>query len=255
MTGTDAWVFDLGNSRLKFAALEPGGRLGDMAAVPHAQEAFAAGWQSALPTRIGCAWIASVGPPGLLQQLSAALESRGARIGMASTMPHFAGITIAYARPERLGVDRLLAMAAARARDPSPALVVGVGTALTLDLVDAEGRHRGGRIAPSPSLMREALQRRAPHLPLDDGEYVEFGVDTAAALASGCVGAAMGLVERSRRQARALLGTEPRIWLHGGGVATLPEPLEGATHAPALVLEGLALWARRETGDPAPSLG
>lgn len=249
------WVFDLGNSRLKLARFDGDGRLDRATAVAHDGAHFGDDWPSALPPSLEQAWIASVGPAALRQQLSDALTARGAQVGLARTLPCFAGISIAYAQPQRLGVDRMLAMAAARARDPAPALVVGIGTALTIDLVDAEGRHRGGRIAPSPSLMREALQLRAPQLPRQGGAYMEFGDDTDSALASGCSGAALGLIERSRQQAQQLLGAEPRLWLHGGGVETLPVQLHAAIHAPTLVLEGLVLWARDPSGAGAPLLG
>lgn len=239
------WLFDLGNTRLKCARLEADGQPGGVAAAAHDGAAFAEGWQSVLPQSIRTAWIASVGPAALRAQLAAALSARGARVQYAATLPSFAGVTVAYADPGRLGVDRLLAMAAARARDPAPALVVGVGTAITIDLVDGDGVHRGGRIAPSPALMREALLRRAPHLPGAAGDYAEFGDDTVPALHSGCTGAALGLVERSVRQAQALLGAAPRLWLHGGGAVDLLDHLDDANHVPALVLEGLALWARQ----------
>lgn len=238
------WVFDLGNTRLKLAQFDADGRLGAMAAVAHDGTRFEDGWQSVLPPALSAAWIACVGPHVLRAQLSDALAARGAQVSFASSLPRFAGITVAYADPQRLGVDRLLAMAAARARHPAPVLVVGVGTALTLDLVDVDGIHRGGRIAPSPALMREALQRRAPQLPLDGGGYVEFGDDTASALASGCIGAGLGLIERSRQQAQAQLGTLPWLCLHGGGAETFFAHFDDAVHVPGLVLEGLVLWAR-----------
>lgn len=238
------WLFDLGNSRLKLAPLEVHGGPGAMVSVAHDGGAFADGWEALLPRSPQTAWVASVGPAVLREQLCDALAARGARVALAASAPRFGGIVVGYADPHRLGVDRLLAMAAAHARDPAAALVVGVGTALTVDLFDGDGRHRGGRIAPSPALMREALQRRAPQLAVEDAAYAEFGDDTASALVSGCTGAALGLIERSREQARRLLGAAPRLWLHGGGTGDLGTQLPGARHAPALVLEGLALWAR-----------
>jgi type III pantothenate kinase len=92
--------------------------------------------------------------------------------------------------------------------------------------------------------MREALHARAAQLPRTGGGYVEFADDTDSALASGCVGAALGLIERSARHGRELLGAAPRLWLHGGGADALLPHLDGPCHAPTLVLEGLALWAR-----------
>jgi type III pantothenate kinase len=241
----NVWLFDLGNTRLKLARLDAEGNPGEVATAAHDGVAFVAGWQDALPSSAEAAWIASVGPSALRAQLAEAMAARGARVHYAVTLPRFAGVTVAYADPARLGVDRLLAMAAARARDPAAALVVGVGTAITVDLLGSDGRHRGGRIAPSPALMRDALRQRTPQLPGEGGDYVEFGDDTASALASGCIGAALGLVERSVRQARALLGVAPRLCLHGGGAVALHAHLGEAEHAPALVLEGLALWAQR----------
>ena len=157
-----------------------------------------------------------------------------------------AGVRIAYAQPQRLGVDRFLALVAAHARAARPALVVGVGTALTIDLVDANGEHLGGRIAPSPSLMREALHARASQLPARGGEFVEFAADTDDALVSGCEGAAAALVAQSRAAAQALLGRAPEVLVHGGGAQSLLGRIEGAAAAPSLVLEGLARWARME---------
>ena len=103
----------------------------------------------------------------------------------------------------------------------APALVVAVGTALTIDLLDADGRHRGGRIAPSPALMREALHARATHLPVGGGTYAEFADDTEAALASGCEGAALALIERSQHGARrcSMRATTVVAWRRRVGAA------------------------------------
>ncbi|MCA1714569.1 MAG: type III pantothenate kinase, partial [Gammaproteobacteria bacterium] len=193
-----AWLFDLGNSRLKCAPLHDDGRVGISIAIDHDSHDFPAAWTDALPPRIGTAYVASVAPEALRVQLLDALTRHSPRIMRAHTVPELAGVRIAYAQPHRFGVDRFLALLAARARGAGPWLVVGVGTALTIDLLDADGRHRGGRIAPSPALMRDALQRRAPQLPERGGAYAEFADDTETALASGCVGAALALIERSR---------------------------------------------------------
>ena len=113
-----------------------------------------------------------------------------------------------------------------------------------VDLLDADGRHHGGRIAPSPQLMRDALHAAAAQLPAQGGAYVEFAADTVDALASGCDGAALGLIERSLQQAQEALGQRPSLLLHGGGAAALASRLGQGEMAPALVLEGLAVWAR-----------
>ncbi|MEN4902013.1 type III pantothenate kinase [Luteimonas sp. TWI1437] len=237
------WLFDLGNTRLKYAPLDGVG-IGPVAGTAHAVGGLDPAWIERLPPRIETAVVASVASPALRAVLLDALAARGAQVELARTLPALDGVTIAYADPTRLGVDRFLALLAARAQAASPVVVVGVGTALTIDLLDADGRHLGGRIAPSPTLMREALQRRVAQLPATGGRYLEFASDTDDALASGCEGAAVALVERSLVQAEMRIGVTPDLLLHGGGAADLQPHLPRAQMRPDLVLAGLARWYR-----------
>ncbi len=245
------WVFDLGNSRVKAAPLNADGTLGEVLAIGYDDDPIAA-LDAVLPAGMAreasSAVLASVASPVRTATVVDWLTTRFGCISMARTQPALAGVRIAYAEPERLGVDRFLALLAARARGARCWLVVGVGTAVTVDLLDAHGRHHGGRIAPSPQLMREALQQAAAQLPAQGGKYVEFAADTRDALASGCEGAALGLVERSLRQARDALGEHPALLLHGGGAVALASRLPAGDMTPALVLEGLVVWARLGAG-------
>lgn len=238
-----AWLFDLGNSRLKCAPLRADGAVdtGGMLGIGHDGAGFD-DTLAQLPARFDSAYVASVASPALTTTLLDLLTQRCARITRARTQSTSAGVRIAYADPQRLGVDRFLALLAAHARAPQPWLVVGVGTALTIDLLDGDGRHHGGRIAPSPTLMREALHQRAPQLPARGGRVVDFADDTIDALASGCEGAALALVIDSHARALQQLGAAPRVLLHGGGAQALAPGLPDVVQAPALVLEGLARW-------------
>lgn len=243
------WLFDLGNTRLKWARLHADGSAGEVTAQAHG--GTGTGIDSlALPQGAACSF-ASVAPEPLAQALLLQLAQHFGRVARVRTLPVFDGVRIAYAAPERLGVDRFLALLGARARDTpaQPALVVGVGTALIVDLLDARGVHLGGRIAPSPTLMREALHARARQLPPHGGAFREFADDTGDALASGCLGAAAALVERSHARATQMLGASPTVLLHGGGAEQLLPtlPLE-ATLEPALVVQGLARWVLRTAG-------
>jgi len=243
-TNPTDWLFDLGNTRLKCAPLVDG-RCGEVAALAHDEAGFAEKLEALLPQRGGVAHVASVAPQASTVDLLDRLASRFARIDLARTQASCAGVRIAYADPSKLGVDRFLALLAAHARGGA-ALVVGVGTALTLDLIDASGQHHGGRIAPSPALMREALHARASVLPREGGTRVDFASDTTDALASGCEGAALALVADGFAAARERLGIAPILLLHGGGAPALLPALRDAAFAPSLVLEGLACWARLE---------
>lgn len=238
------WLFDLGNTRLKLAPLGDDARPGAMQAHAHDGSALAIA-SLALPEGEACTF-ASVAPEDVTTALVEALAQRFTRVSRVRTQPEFGGLRIAYAAPERLGVDRFLAMLGARALGRCAVLVAGVGTALTLDLVDGSGVHRGGRIAPSPTLMREALHMSSARLPDTGGAYREFSDDTADALASGCTGAALALIERSHAQGAALLDSPVRLLVHGGGADALAPLLAGAAeHVPQLVMEGLAEWTRR----------
>ncbi len=244
------WLFDLGNTRLKAAPLDPDGGVGEVVAIDHRSDDLATELGRRLPPRIEVAYLASVASEQLREAVLQALATRCARISIASTSGRWNRLRIAYADPSRLGVDRFLAMLAVHASGDGPALVCGVGTALTLDLIDTDGVHLGGRIAPSPTLMREALHRRAAQLPVTGGIYREFADDTVDALASGCDGAALGLIERSLARAESELGGAPALVMHGGGAADLAAHLSRARLAPELVLEGLAQWAAPDARHP-----
>jgi type III pantothenate kinase len=236
MTVMKTSLFDLGNTRLKFAELGVDSRPGETIAIAHDD---GQAWLDDLPCGdVAC--IASVAPPLRHVALLDALATRFTRLHVVRTQPVLGCLRIAYPNPQHLGVDRFLVMLAAI--DACPALLVGVGTALTCDLLDGDGLHRGGRIAPSPSLMREALHARAPVLPERGGNYAEFADDTDHALASGCEGAALALVERSLAEAQRLLGVRPMLWLHGGGAVALRTRLPTHEWVPDAVLRGVARW-------------
>jgi len=240
------WLIDLGNSRLKAARWRPGAALGEVQAWAHGASDFPAGlqaWLASMASGEAC-WLASVASPEVTAQVAAQLAASGHPARRVRTQPEMAGVRIAYAEPARLGVDRFLALLAARARGPGPWLLVSAGSALTVDLLDAGGQHRGGVIAPSPEHMRAALAARFPALAFAGGEACAFAADTADALAGGSLGAAAGLIERSHRQATRLLGAAPTVLLGGGGGERLRGMLElDVVPAPALVLEGLAVYA------------
>lgn len=238
------WLFDLGNTRLKFAPLDARWQAGAPVALPNDVDDLRGALATALPDRIDTAYVASVAPAGLAGAVLDMLRERSRQVHVASTLASCAGLRVAYAQPQRLGVDRFLAMLAVHAAGEGPSLVCGVGTALTIDLVDAGGLHLGGRIAPSPALMREALHARATQLPESGGRYSEFADDTADALASGCEGAVIALVERSLAAAGRQLGAPPNLHLHGGGAQALLPHLPTARWSAQLVLDGLAAWAR-----------
>jgi type III pantothenate kinase len=165
------------------------------------------------------------------------------------------GVTIAYADPGRLGVDRWLALLAAHALGPGPKLIVDAGTAVTYDLLLADGRHLGGLILPGIAMMRAALLQgtRIPRPPqaMEDWPAIEppppvsWATDTDTAIAWGAPQALASLADRLRaRLARAAGGESPRVLLTGGDGAALADLIDPPGELVAdLVLMGLARLA------------
>lgn len=232
------WLFDLGNTRLKYAPLLADGTVGDATACEHGAGDT---WLKTLPHGdVAC--MTSVASEAHRLALVTALVSRFQRVHQVQTDARLGDLRIAYATPQQLGVDRFLAMLAVAGT--SPALLVGVGTALTIDVLAADGQHQGGRIAPSPQLMREALHQRAAQLPVDGGQFTVFADTTVDALASGCEGAALALVKQSLQEAEACLQQAPMLYVHGGGAQALRPHLPAHRFMPNLVLDGLVTWHR-----------
>jgi type III pantothenate kinase len=156
-----------------------------------------------------------------------------------------AGLVNGYDHPSRLGADRWVALIGARARlmaagPPRPALVVMIGTAATVDAIDAEGRFLGGLILPGFGLMLKALEMGTAGLKVPTGEVVEFPTNTSDALMSGGAYAIAGAVRRQYRRLQARCGLEPLLLMGGGAAVKLAPitdlPLE---HVDTLIFDGL----------------
>ena len=132
-----------------------------------------------------------------------------------------AGVTSGYDHPLRLGSDRWVALIGARQRvlaagPPRPALVVMVGTAVTVDALDAEGRFLGGLILPGHGIMLKALEAGTAGLRVPTGEVRDFPTNTSDALTSGGTYAITGAIERMHRQLGTQCGTPPCCIVTGG---------------------------------------
>ncbi|MGH8040961.1 MAG: type III pantothenate kinase, partial [Rudaea sp.] len=141
-------LVDAGNTRLKWA-LWDGVALHGMAAVANADRDWSALWRDL--HGIDAIWIASVAGAAANAALERTARERfGVTPVFVASRAHGSGVHNAYAKPERLGVDRFLGLVAAHARARAAAVIAGCGTALILDAVAADGTHLGGLIAPGP---------------------------------------------------------------------------------------------------------
>jgi len=249
-------LLDLGNTRLKWALmLQPDGWLAQGAL--DWQESFEPALVSALtglpkPEMIVAASVVDAAREAQVADVMSRLFANNPI--WLRTPASACGVRNAYAEPQRLGVDRFLAMVAAYADGYAPCVVAGAGTALTLDALTADGQHLGGLIAPGPQLMqRSLLDATARVRPERPGAVLELADNTADAVASGCWQAAAALIERFATRMAPTLGGLPTLILGGGDAAELQPlltlPVQMTRDG---VLRGLAVWANTQTVTPSP---
>lgn len=185
-------LLDLGNTRLKWQLYEDENNSVSGACV-HADALQQVELWCALP--IEGVWLASVGQSALAEQLLGQLRGYGFAVHQLSSLAQQAGVTNAYTEPAKLGVDRWLALLAARRHLKAAALLVDAGTAMTLDVLDAEGMHQGGLIVPGLHMMRGSLHSNTALLPEAKGHSTCLGINTQQAITAGTLGALLGVLE------------------------------------------------------------
>lgn len=150
--------------------------------------------------------------------------------------------------PERAGVDRRTQVLGAATLAGGPVVVVSCGTALTVDLGDADGALLGGAILPGLTLGMRALAAGTARLPVVrlDGDLAMPARDTETAIRTGVVLGAVGAIRHLLD--RAGQGDAP-LFLTGNDAALLEERLERPVRRhPGLGLLGAAVAVRRSGG-------
>lgn len=243
-------LIDIGNTRIKWARLEQG-TLQPQSASPHAD------WtaQTFVDTVLdpACQFhrvlVSNVAGPRMAEVVRAAL-AQARQVGPEFVISTAAagGVRNAYSQPAQLGADRWLAIIAAHALERGAVCVVSVGTAMTIDGVEAQGRHLGGLIIPGPDLMVSSLLRNTSDIArrAEQGSTSDsfFADNTLGAIRQGAALAAAALIERAVEIMRRELNETPKVFLTGGASARLEGSLALAhRHVPDLVLQGLAVLA------------
>ncbi|GLQ47888.1 type III pantothenate kinase [Dyella lipolytica] len=240
-------LLDLGNTRLKWAIAAADGwsARGAVAWEEDVSTALVQAWQGlGRPDRVLGASVVDTSREKQIEALAADVFARG--VVWVRTPAEACGVRNAYAEPQRLGVDRFLAMVAAHAAGHAPCVLAGIGTALTLDALTEEGQHLGGLIAPGPWLMQQSLLGATARVrPEQAGAIRDIADNTADAVVSGCWQAVAALIERfAAHMADQHAERTPRLLLDGGDAAALLPLLRvPADIAADSVLRGLLVWA------------
>ena len=242
-------VVDIGNSRMKWGRCV-GGAVAEMVSLPLDDSGRwseqAAAWGLKPPMR----WaVASVNPEVGTQFQEWATDT-GDEVLLLSDY-RAVPLHLAVDAPEQVGIDRLMnAFAAHCLAHPYPAIVIAVGTATTIDLVDEAGVFQGGVIFPGPRLMAESLHAHTAKLPLVDADalpaVVAPGKNTNDAILAGIraaiVGATILLVTHYQESEES-----PWVFITGGAAGDLGRfqfpRCRGTRFVPALTLEGIRIAA------------
>ncbi len=205
---------------------------------PEIDAALPVSWEQA--GRVGVATVHSEVADRLLARLSP--SDRATRLlSSYRDVP----IEVGTPHPEQVGVDRLLnALAWSRHHPGEAAVIIDFGTAITLDLVDAEGVFRGGLILPGAQLLARSLARETALLPEVNltPDLAPFGTDTESSIVRGVSGLLIGGVERLAERARLGFAPAARVIATGGGAPVWAPNIPSVERVlPQLTLEGVRI--------------
>jgi type III pantothenate kinase len=230
---------DIGNTRIKWRLLESGGTGHSEGAASDLAELLNVTVSRHPVERVR---IACVRGGELLDELIGSLAGDWQlQAEVAQVQRQWQGLSIAYQDLDRLGVDRWLAMLAAFRDADGACMVVDCGTAVTIDLVDADGRHKGGYIVPGLRLMSDALTRNTAIRLTDEPDWgLEPGHSTEDAIYHGALKMLLSLLEQTvASELSGLPGNElPTVYLTGGD-APLVVRFQSLPNVPLKQVEGL----------------
>lgn len=239
-------LFDLGNSRCKWQL-----RRGHVVVASGAAAYTDEGWLpdhllgavESLPHPPERAIACSVATPAVLAPLETCLRVRyGCMLEHFRTAAEAAGVRNAYAEPGNLGADRWAALLGAHGGYEGRLCIADCGTAVTLDLLEADGRHAGGVILPGLSLARRALSLGAHRLgDPGEGPLPLLATDTRTAIRSGTFHALIAAIDNFKARCDEA-GGPTRGLITGGDAAAIAATLSGQWQVdPDLVFAGMAV--------------
>lgn len=217
-------AIDVGNTRLKWALYEahqPGSALLAHGAefLDHIDRLAEGAWAHLpVPTRmLGCV----VAGDAVKRRVEEQMELWDVAAHWVVASAQEAGVRNGYDHPSRLGCDRWVAIIGARqrllAQGPArPLVLVMVGTAVTVEALDAQGTFLGGLILPGHGIMLRALESGTAGLHVPTGEVQPFPTNTSDALTSGGTYAIAGAVERMVQHVAQHCGAAPVCMMTGG---------------------------------------
>ncbi len=190
-------------------------------------------------------YLANVSKGKRAEQLELFLAQSTLPIHQINTQAQLGNLKIAYPEPKQLGVDRFLSLLSASA-ESLPSIIISFGSALTLDVLTADGQHLGGLIAPSPEFQWRSMHDHFPGLFPELGSVQDLAHNTADALTSGIALQTISLIERVIA-ANNKTGNA-RIFLTGGAAKQWLDKLPAqCTYVPDIVFHGMHCYITLNT--------
>ena len=160
------------------------------------------------------------------------------------------GLNIRMESPTELGGDLVASAVAAVERYPLPCVIVDMGTATAVGVIDGSGSYIGGLLCPGVSLSQYSLARSASQLPdvnLDRPRHI-IGRNTRDSLCSGIIYGSAAMIDGVLDRVEAELGTPIASVVATGVSAGLIVPCcrrENITLDEDLVMRGLwSIWRK-----------
>jgi len=192
----------------------------------------------------------------ILNKELAVKESGGVTIEIIVAQANAFGVENSYKQPETLGADRWAALVATRFHVKGDACVIGCGTALTIDILMADGKHMGGVIAPGWEMMKSSLVNNTKGIISGEGEVPELlGQSTQQAVQAGISAASIGAVKHILQRFENDKDIVFTCIVSGGGAPLLLPQLLSLQyagtfrHEPDWVLKGLAVLSGQPLTD------
>ena len=146
--------------------------------------------------------------------------------------------------PDKVGTDRVVSAAAAYAVAQDAVVVADFGTAVTIDLVDANGIFRGGIICPGFEISAKALKENTAQLPniKVTRPKAPYGKNTTDAINCGLYYSIVGALQEVVRRYAEEIGKWPQTVITGAGAKVIADDCEFIdNYVPNLVVKGIVL--------------
>lgn len=232
---------DVGNTRIKWRTLQ-NGTVVTRGALPkeELEKWLLIMGQQHAPDKVRISCVAN---RDIVKRLAEQASQWGCLLQEAKTSHHVASVRCGYDDPGALGVDRWLAVVAAFNQFGRPCVVVDVGSAVTVDLVDGDGQHLGGYIVPGLGMIRQSLFEGTSQVKVDDftAASVEPGCSTKQAVTNGSLLMIKAMVESAADLLKPEIDSAQIVITGGDGDYLVKVLGDQVCYLPELVMDGLAL--------------